>query len=139
MIPLIAERLTYQTYIEAIVFTNHYSYFTYIHIINGTSTDETMLVKKAYQRVTKVHGVSKINYYRVDYLGFNDKEFIDQCDNNGHTFSYFGVGYHYSNDVAESKNKIGSKKHLITRKKLLPLCHKSVIMVIFPINRYKEL
>ena len=63
----------------------------------------------------------KINHYHTYNIRFNDKELIDDCDNNGNTYSYYGVGSYHNNGVAESKNTLFhiEKEHLITRKKAL--------------------
>ena len=121
MIPQITEILTHQKYTVFIVFANHYSDFTYTNIIKGNPTEEITLTIRAYQWVTKTHDVLKINHYHTYNIRFNDKELIDDCDNNGNTYSYCGVGSYHNNGVAESKNTLFhiEKEHLITRKKAL--------------------
>ena len=57
LIPQITGRLTYARYAGAIIFSDHFSDFTYPHMITSTSTEETMIAKRAYERVAREHGV----------------------------------------------------------------------------------
>ena len=43
--------------------------------------EETMLAKRAYERVAKARGVNHISHYHADNCRFNDKKFQDDCDN----------------------------------------------------------
>ena len=122
LIPQVTGRLTYQKYAGAIVFTDHFSDFTYTHLIRGTTTEEKLLAKRAYERVAKAHGV-QVMHYHADNLRFNDKEFQDDCDNVNQTYSYCGVGAHHMNGIAEAKNKTlsyGARKSLLHARRHWP-------------------
>ena len=85
--------------------------------------EETMLAKRAYERVAKAHGVHHIGHYHADNCRFNDKTFQDDCDNAHQTHSDCGVGAHHQNGLAESKNKIlsyGAKKLLLHARRFWP-------------------
>ena len=116
LIPQVTGRLTHARYAGSIIFSDHYSDYTYVHMITSTSTEETMIAKRAYERVAKEHGVSLVRHYRADNLRFNDIQFQEDCKKNGQTFSYCGVGAHHQNGLAEAKNKTlsyGARKLLL--------------------------
>lgn len=101
LIAQVTGRLTYQKYAGAIVFTDHFSDFTYTHLIRGTSVEEKLLAKRAYKRVAIAH-VVQIFHYHADNLRCNDKTFQDDFDNKGQTYSYCGVGAHHMNELADA-------------------------------------
>ena len=105
LIPQVTGRLTHAWYAGAIIFSDHYLDYTYLHMITSTSTEETMIAKRAYERVAKEHGVSLVKHYRADNLRFNDTEFQEDCVKNGQTFNYCGVGAHHQIELAKAKNK----------------------------------
>ena len=63
------------------MFTDHSSDFTYIDLINGTTTDTIISVKREYARVAKVHDILKVKQHHADNLRSNDQEFQDVFDN----------------------------------------------------------
>ena len=79
LIAQVTGRLTYERYCGAIIFSDHYSDFTYTHLIKSTSTEEAVCAKRAYERIAKSHSVN-IKHYHADNLRFNDKDFTDDCD-----------------------------------------------------------
>ena len=122
LIPQVTGRLIYAHYAGAIVFSDHFSDFTYPHMIRSTSMEETMMAKRAYERMAREYGVA-IQHYRADNLRFNDVEFQKDCKKNGQTFNYCGVGAHHQNGIAEAKNKIltyGARKLLLNAKRHWP-------------------
>ena len=48
IIAQVTGRLTYERYCGAIIFSDHYSDFTYTHIVQSTSTEEAVYAKKSY-------------------------------------------------------------------------------------------
>ena len=60
LIPQVTGRLTYACNTGAIIFSDHFSDFTYPHLICSTSMEETMIAKRAYERVARAHGVALI-------------------------------------------------------------------------------
>ena len=75
-------RLTYAKHAGANVFTDHYSDFTHPYLIMSTSDEETLLAKRAYERVAHEHGVQHIAHYHSDNLRFNSAYFTANCDTN---------------------------------------------------------
>ena len=53
LIPQVTGRLTYARYAGAIIFSDHFSDYTYPHLIQSTSMEETMIAKRAYERVAR--------------------------------------------------------------------------------------
>ena len=60
LIPQVTGRLTYLWYAGAVIFTDHASDFTYVHLITSNSLKETLYAKYCYEQVAKEHGVMKV-------------------------------------------------------------------------------
>ena len=86
------------------IFVDHFSDFIYSHLIRGTTSQETLDAKHAYERVAKAHGV-KVESYHADNLRFNDNNFTGDCVRAGQEITFCGVGAHHQNAIVERKNK----------------------------------
>ena len=95
LIPQVTGRLTYAKYDGAVVFSDHYSDFTYVHLITSTSDEETLLAKRAYERVAREHGIMRISHYHSDNLQFNSANFTSNYDRNNQKYTYCGIGAHH--------------------------------------------
>ena len=122
LIPQVTGRLTNKKFAGAIMFSDHFPGFTYTHLVQGTTMQETLQDKRAYEQVARSYGVT-IEVYRADNLRFNDKEFKAACDSAHRKYSYCSVGTHCQNGISEAKNKIvsyGARKLLLHALRLWP-------------------
>ena len=101
LLPQSMGTMTHERFWGSTLFVDHYSDFIYNHLINGTSSLETLASKIAYERVANTYGV-KIKAYHADNLRFNDNFFSDHCNSAGQKLTFYGVGAHHQNAVAES-------------------------------------
>ena len=77
------------------MFSDHYSDFTYPHLLTSVSDEDTFASKKAYGKVARAHGVMKVQRYHSNNSCFNSKYFQLDCEENVQTYSYCGVGSHH--------------------------------------------
>jgi len=93
-------KLTVKRYKAATVFVDHYSRLRYIHLMCGTSSEETLQAKRAFEQWCQEAGV-RIKHYHCDNGRFADKAFMDHCAASGQRISYCGVNAHNQNGIAE--------------------------------------
>ena len=74
-------------------------------MITGTTSHATLEVKQAYKKISAAHGVN-IKSYHADNLRFNNNIFKGDCIKYGQMITYYGVGAHHQNDVAETTIKM---------------------------------
>ena len=55
LVPQVTRKLTHQRHTGAVVFSDHCTDFIYTHLVKGTSIEETMLSKHAYEIENKAH------------------------------------------------------------------------------------
>jgi hypothetical protein len=94
--------LTKKRYRAAMVFVDHASRLSYIHLEQGLTSAETVEAKRAFEAYARSHGVS-IKHYHADNGRFADNAFIDSVARSGQTISYYGVNAHFQNGVAEKR------------------------------------
>lgn len=103
-------------YLGATVFVDHFSDFTYVHMMIGNPTGKTTVeAKNAFERVAAEHGVT-IGHYHADNGLFDSKEFKEDIRKCQQTLSFCGVNAHHQNGKAESRVKdvtIGARTALL--------------------------
>jgi hypothetical protein len=82
------------------VFVDHASQLSYVHLQQGLTSAEIVEAKRAFKAYTRSQGVS-IKHYHADNRRFADNAFIDSVTRSGQMISYCGVNAHFQNDVAE--------------------------------------
>ena len=93
-------KLTIKRYKAATVFVDHYSRMRFVHLMYGTSSEETIEAKRAFEKWCQESGV-RILHYHCDNGRFADKAFMDHCAASGQRISYCGVNAHHQNGIAE--------------------------------------
>ena len=89
-------------YEGAVIFVDHFSDFTYVHLVKDLKIGETLEAKQAFERLSRSHGVV-IKHYHCDNGRFADKKFVEECERSGQTISFCGVNAHHQNGRAEKK------------------------------------
>lgn len=95
---------TVQRYIGATVFVDHYSDFTYVHLMTKLNAETTVEAKNAFERIAKSHGVT-VNHYHSDNGLFDTKLFRDSVQSSNQTLSFCGPNAHHQNGKAENRIK----------------------------------
>lgn len=77
----------------ATTFCDHVSDFVYVHLMRNFTLEETLLAKKAYEKLLAQAG-RKAKHYQADNGRFSDVGFQNYI-----------VGAHHQNGIIENKNK----------------------------------
>ena len=94
--------LTRRRYHAATVFADHASSLTYVHVSEGSTADETLEAKAAFEAFALDLGVT-IKHYHADNGRFAETAFMEQVKASGQTITFCGVGAHHQNGVAERR------------------------------------
>ena len=114
--------LTHARFWGSVIYVDHFSDFIYSHLIQGTTSADTLNSKHGYEREAAAHGV-KVKSYHADNLRFNDNNFKGSCIKANQQITYCGVGAHHQNAVVESKVKelsYGARTVLLHAKRKWP-------------------
>jgi hypothetical protein len=95
---------TTQRYIGATVFVDHFSDFTYVHLMTKLDADSTVEAKLAFERVSASHGVV-VKHYHADNGLFDTKTFRAAVLRSQQSLTFCGVNAHHQNGRAESRIK----------------------------------
>jgi hypothetical protein len=95
---------TTKHYIGATVFAEHFSDFTYVHLMSKMDAKSTVEAKLAFECLSSSHGVTIRHYYSDNGL-FHTKAFKNSINKAGQTLSFCGVNAHHQNGKAESRIK----------------------------------
>ena len=99
-VPIAKGQPTVRRYRGASVFVDHATDFTYVHMHQHLTTDETLDAKHAFERLAEQHGVH-ILHYHCDNGRFANKAFVDDVRAAHQTITFCGVGAHHQNGIAE--------------------------------------
>ena len=94
--------LTNKRYKAATVFADHASGLTYVHVSEGTTAEETLEAKAAFESYAETMGVT-IKHYHADNGRFAENAFMENVKQSGQSISFCGVGAHHQNGVAERR------------------------------------
>ena len=94
--------LTQQRYRYATVFVDQFSIYTFLYLQKRVTSEETVMVKQAFERSVEQRGV-KITHYHADNGRFADNAFIKDCQANRQSLSYCGVNAHFQNGIADRR------------------------------------
>jgi hypothetical protein len=106
---------TTKRYIGATVFADHFSDFTYVHLMTTMDAASTVEAKLAFERLSSSYAVT-IRHYHADNGLFDTKAFKASVTKGGQTLSFCGVNAHHQNGKAESRIKditIGGRTALL--------------------------
>ena len=102
MIAQLKGKLTQQRYKYATVFVDQFSGYTFVYLQRRLTSDETVMVKHAFERSAEQRGV-KIIHYHADNGRFADSAFIADRKAQRQGLSYCGVNAHFQNGIAEQR------------------------------------
>lgn len=95
---------TKQRYVGATVFVDHYSDYTYIHLMTKMDAESTVEAKLEFERHARSFGVT-IRHYHADNGLFDTKLFKECISRSNQTLSFCGVNAHHQNGKAENRIK----------------------------------
>ena len=101
-VPTHRGRPTTTRYIGATVFCDHYSDFTYVHLMTKMDAESTIKAKEAFERLASESG-NVVRHYHADNGLFDTKAFKQSIRVAGQTLSFCGVNAHHQNGVAERR------------------------------------
>ena len=100
----------------------HHHDYCYAHLMRGTSDEETLQVKEAYERLASTHG-SRFCAYRTYNRRFKDPLFKEAFHTYGQQISYCRVGSNHQNTIVDCRIKeltLGSRTLFICDIRLWP-------------------
>ena len=100
LVPTYRGNPTRTRYIGATVFVDHFSDFTYVHLMTEINAETTVEAKRAFERILNKHKV-KAKHYHGDNGLFDTKLFKESIKTAGQTLSSCGVNVQYQNGIAE--------------------------------------
>jgi hypothetical protein len=103
-VPTHQGRPTTKRYIGATVLADHFSDFTYVHLMTKMDAESTVEAKLAFERTSASYGVT-IRHYHSDNGLFDTKAFKNSIAKAGQTLSFCGVNAHRQNGKAENRIK----------------------------------
>ena len=95
-------KLTQQRYKYATVFVDQFSGYTFVYLQKRLTSDETVMVKHAFESSADQCGV-KVIHYHADNGPFTDNAFIADCKAQRQGLSYYRVNAHFQNRIAERR------------------------------------
>jgi len=104
MIPQMKGRLTKAKFYGATVFVDHWTDFTYVHLMRDTTAEATLEAKNAYEALLLSNG-HKVLAYHADNGRYAEKAFRLDTKDKAQRMSYCGVGSHHQNGIAERRIK----------------------------------
>jgi len=84
------------------IFIDHFSSFTYLHLMTSLSSEQTMAAKATYEPIAQTYGLS-IHGYWADNGWFADKEWKQDCNEQHQDLTICGVSTHHQNGIAEKR------------------------------------
>lgn len=88
----------------ATTFCDHVSNFVYVHLMRNFTMDETLLAKKAYEKLLHQSG-HEVRAYHGDNGRFKDAGWVKDCNEKAQKQTLCGVGAHHQNGIIENRNK----------------------------------
>jgi hypothetical protein len=104
-VPIHRGRPSLVRYIGATVFVDHFSDFTYVHLMTDMDAAATVAAKQAFERILRSHGVTA-HHFHADNGLFDTKLFKSSIDQANQTLSFCGVNAHHQNGKAENRIKL---------------------------------
>jgi len=84
------------------IFIDHFSSFTYLHLMTSLSSEQTMAAKATYEQIAQTYGIS-IHGYQADNGWFADKEWKQDCNEQHQDLTFCGFGAHHQNGITEKR------------------------------------
>ena len=94
--------LTVKRYKVATVFVDQASRFSYVHYQRSDTTEETIQVKKAFEKMASINGVQVKNYHTDNGI-FKANKWMEHCHESGQGMTFAAVNAHHTNGLAERR------------------------------------
>jgi len=95
-------RITKRRYKYATVFIDHFSDYTYVHLQETITSQDTISAKKAFEAKCRSMNITVLHYH-CDNGRFADNAFKQSVQESGQRITYCGVNAHFQNGRAEKK------------------------------------
>ena len=95
-------KLTKSRYTAATVYVDQSSGYGYVHLQKGTTAEETLEGKKAFEMTCEKNGV-RVSNYHADNGIFRANEWRRECARKGQGLTFSGVNAHHTNGLAERR------------------------------------
>jgi len=93
---------TTQRYKYVTVFVDHFTRYTFIHLQQTITSEETLQAKQEFEAFAQKLGVTILNYH-ADNGRFADKAFVMDTRQKLQGLTYCGVHAHFQNGIAERR------------------------------------
>lgn len=149
LIPQVRGRLMKSKYYGATVFVDHFSDFTYVHLMKDATGESTIEAKNAYERLMKSFG-HHVRAYHADNRRFAEALFVQDAKDKAQRITYCGVGSHHQNGIAErrirtltedARTMLSHGQHLwpeVINKSLWPFAYKAACRSLNKFNLDKN-
>ena len=104
LIPQVKGRLMKAKFYAAQIKVDHYSDYTYLHLMKDTTAESTLDAKNSYERLMQLHG-HKVLGYNADNGRFAEKVFVKDCKDKAQKLFFCGVGSHHQNGIVKQRIK----------------------------------
>ena len=84
---------------------DHATDFTYAHLMRELTLEETLLAKKAFEKLVAQRGKS-VKRYHADNGRYADKGFLEDINSKDQTITFCGVGAHHQNGIVERRIRL---------------------------------
>jgi len=102
--------LTKEHYNCAMVFVDHHSKLSYLHLQQSTGTEETIRAKEPFEAWAATHGVI-IQHYNANNGCFTEQAFCSHCKKKGQMTPFCGVNTHHWNGMEWQRKDMRSTGH----------------------------
>ena len=102
LIPQLKGRLMKAKYYAATIFVDHFSDYTYVHLMQDRTADSTLEAKNAYEHLLATYG-RKVLGYHADNGRFAERVFVQDTKDKAQSLTFCGVGSHHQNGIAERR------------------------------------
>ena len=80
-------------------FVNHVSNFFYVHLMRDFTLEETLLAKRAYEKLL-AQANRRVKHYHADNGWFADNGFLEAVNTKDQKITFCGVGAHHQNGAS---------------------------------------
>ena len=87
-------------YYTTIIFVDHFTDYTYVHLMQDMTDASTLEAKHAYEALIMYHG-HRFMAYHADNGRYAEEAFHNDTDDKMQQLSFCGVGEHSQNRIAE--------------------------------------
>lgn len=102
LIPQIKGKLMRAKFYAATIFVDHFTDYTYVHLMRDTTAETTLEAKNAYEHLLSTFG-HRVMAYHADNGRFAETDFVQDVKDKAQNITYCGVGSHHQNGIAERR------------------------------------